>query len=209
MGFYGDQILPRFLNIIMSRGDITELRARVASHLTGEVLEIGFGSGLNVPHYPPTLTRVWAVDPATVGRRLGARRVAASPVPVEFIGLDAQTIPLPDESVDHVLTTWTLCTIPDVGQALAEVRRVLRPGGVLHFVEHGRSPDPKVARFQDRINSMHGRLFGGCQLNRPIDHIVTGAGLELAQLKTYYRPGPAFDGYTFEGAAAKPLSPSG
>jgi len=152
MGFYADQILPRFLNIIMGRGDITELRARVASGLTGEVLEIGFGSGLNVPHYPPTLTRVWAVDPATVGRRLGARRVAASPVQVEFIGL---------------------------------------------------------ARFQDRINLMHGRLFGGCQLNRPIDHIVTGAGLELAQLKTYYRPGPAFDGYTFEGAAAKPLSPSG
>ena len=86
---------------------------------------------------------------------------------------------------------------------------MLRPGGVLHFIEHGRSPDLKVARFQDRINSMHGRLFGGCQLNRPIDHIVTGAGLELAQLKTYYRPGPAFDGYTFEGAAAKPLSPSG
>src|ERR1700743_179094 len=133
MSFYRDQVLPRLIDRIMRAHDLDELRARVASKLTGDVLEIGFGSGLNVPFYPAGLTRVWALDPATVGRKLAAPRVAASPLPVEYIGLDAQRIPLPDGSVDSVLTTWTLCTIPDVDQALAEVRRVLRPCRTLFF----------------------------------------------------------------------------
>src|ERR1700754_3015134 len=137
MSFYRDQVLPRLIDTIMRRNDLEELRARVASKLTGDVLEIAFGSGLNVPFYPAGVTRVWALDPATVGRKLAAARVAASPAPIEYIGLDAQRIPLADGSVDSVLTTWTLCTIPDPAQALAEVRRILRPGGTLHFIEHG------------------------------------------------------------------------
>ena len=171
--------------------------------LTGQVLEIGFGSGLNVPFYPPGLTRVYALDPATAGRKLAAGRVAASPVPIEYIGLDAQRIPLDDGSVDSVLTTWTLCTIPDPAQALAEVRRILRPGGTLHFIEHGRAPDPKVARRQDRLEPFQQRIFGGCQLTRNIDQLVAASGLELNQLDTYYRPGPPSTSYTYEGQAIR------
>ena len=174
--------------------------------LDGDVLEVGFGSGLNVPYYPATVSRVWAVDPATVGRELAAERVAASPVPVEDVGLDGEDLPLDDGAVDHVLTTWTLCTIPDVGRALAEVHRVLRPGGVLHFLEHGRSPDPKVARWQDRLTPVQRRVFGGCHLNRPIDDLVVGSGLEVTELATFYLegPGPKSFGYMFEGTATKP-----
>lgn len=141
MGFYGDRVLPRIVDLALSGKEFARVRARVASTLDGEVVEVGFGSGRNVPHYPATVSRVRAVDPATVGRELAARRVAASPVPVEYVGLDGQHLPLDDASADHVLTTWTLCTIPDVEGALDEIRRVLRPGGALHFVEHGRSPD--------------------------------------------------------------------
>jgi ubiquinone/menaquinone biosynthesis C-methylase UbiE len=203
MSLYGDHVLPRLIDLLLRGQDTHEPRARVASHLTGEVLEIGFGSGLNVPFYPAGLTRVRALDPATVGRKLAAGRVAGSPVPIEYIGLDAQRIPLPDASVDSVLTTWTLCTIPDVAGALAEVRRVLRPGGTLAFIEHGRSPDPKVVRAQHRLEPLHRRMLGGCHLTRPIDHIITASGLELTELDTSYRPGPKPTSYTYEGQAIK------
>lgn len=203
MSFYGEHVLPRLIDVIMRARDTHGLRAQVASELTGEVLEIGFGSGLNVPFYPAGLTRVYALDPATAGRRLAAGRVAASPVPVEYIGLDAQRIPLADGSVDSVLTTWTLCTIPDPAQALAEVRRVLRPGGALHFAEHGRSPDPKVARRQDLLEPLQQRVFGGCQLTRPIGQLISASGLELDGLTAYYRPGPPTTSYTYQGRARR------
>ena len=204
MSFYGEQVLPRFMDFALSGGELARLRSRVTAGLGGDVLEIGFGSGLNVPHYPPGLTRVRAVDPAGVGRKLAAKRVAACTVPVDYIGVDAQVLPLDDASVDHVLSTWTLCTVPDAGQALAEVRRVLRPGGALHFLEHGLAPDQWVAGVQNRLTPLQRRLFGGCHLNRPIGPLVTGAGLELTQLKTYYLKAPRALGYTFEGVAAKP-----
>jgi ubiquinone/menaquinone biosynthesis C-methylase UbiE len=203
MGFYENQVLPRCINLSLRGREIGRLRARVTAGLTGEVLEIGFGTGLNVPHYPPGLARVRAVDPAAVGRRIAAKRVAASPVPIEYIGLDAETLPLDDGSVDGVLSTWTLCTIPDVQGALAEIRRVLRPGGALRFIEHGLSPDAKVARRQDQFDALQGRLFGGCHLNRPIDALVMGAGFELTDLKTYYVKGSRTVGYTFEGTATR------
>jgi ubiquinone/menaquinone biosynthesis C-methylase UbiE len=203
MSFYGDHILPRLIDLTLRGEDTHEIRARAASHLTGEALEIGFGSGLNVPFYPAGLNRVRALDPATVGRKLAASRVAASPVPIEYIGLDAQRIPLPDASVDSVLTTWTLCTIPDVAGALAEVHRVLRPGGTLTFIEHGRSPDAKVARAQDRLEPLQQRVFGGCRLTRPIDQLISTSGLELTALKTSYRPGPKSISYTYEGQASR------
>ncbi len=203
MRFYESQVLPRVINLSLRGREVSRLRARVTAGLTGEVLEIGFGTGLNVPHYPPGLDRVRAVDPATVGRRMAAKRVAASPVLIEYIGLDAETLPLDDGSVDGVLSTWTLCTIPDVHGALAEIRRVLRPGGALRFIEHGRSPDARVARRQDQFDPLQGRLFGGCHLNRPIDDLVAGAGFELTELKTYYLRGSRTIGYTFEGAATR------
>ncbi len=206
MGFYTNKILPRATDLVMRSREFGRLRARVAAGLSGEVLEVGFGSGLNVPYYPPTVTRVWAVDPATVGRKLAARRVAASTVPIEYIGTDAQALPLGDGSVDHVLSTWTMCTIPDVGRALAEIVRVLRPGGALHFVEHGRSPDEKVARAQNRLTPLQRRMAGGCHLNRPIDRLLLDCGLELNSLDNYYVGGMRAFGYMFEGVAAKPAA---
>jgi ubiquinone/menaquinone biosynthesis C-methylase UbiE len=203
MGFYDNQVVPRFTDLVMSRRELTPIRARVAASLDGDVLEVGFGSGLNVPHYPPGVTRVRAVDPATIGRKLAAKRVAASSVPVEYTDLDGQTLSLESASIDHVLTTWTLCSIPDVDRALREIRRVLRPGGSVHFVEHGLSPNRKVAGWQDRLTPIQRRVAGGCHLNRPIDQLVRGSGLELIQLENYYAKGPRPFGYMFEGVATK------
>jgi ubiquinone/menaquinone biosynthesis C-methylase UbiE len=152
VGLYVDRILPRITDVALGRADLHEVRARVCEGLDGEVLEVGFGSGLNVPHYPDGIVRVRAVDPATAGRKLAAERVAKSTAPIEYVGLDGERLPLDDDSVDHVVITWTLCTIPDASQAVREMRRVLRPGGRLHFVEHGLAPMPKVARWQERLN---------------------------------------------------------
>jgi SAM-dependent methyltransferase len=203
MGFYGDQILPRMIDLTMRRRELTPIRARVAASLHGDVLEVGFGSGLNVPHYPPAVTRVRAVDPATVGRKLAARRVASSSVHVEYVDLDGQALSLESASVDQVLTTWTLCSIPDVDRALSEIRRVLRPGGSFHFVEHGRSPDRHVQGWQDRLTPLQRRVSGGCHLNRQIDQLVLDSGLELVRLENYYAKGPRPFGYMFEGVATK------
>ena len=204
VGLYADQILPRAINLALRGGEFEGPRARAAAGLDGEVLEIGFGSGLNIPHYPAGLKRVRAVEPATAGRKLAARRAAACAVPIEYAGSDATALPVPDESVDHVLSTWTLCTIPDAMRALAEVRRVLRPGGAFRFVEHGLAPDPGVARLQQRLTPLQRRAFGGCHLNRRIDHLVAAAGLELTRMDTYYMKGPRALGYTFEGVAIRP-----
>ncbi len=206
MGVYGDQVLPRVLDLWMRGADVRQIRARVASGLAGEVIEIGFGSGLNVPHYPATVTRVRAVDPATVGRDLAATRIAARTVPVEFIGTDAQALAAGDESADFMLSTWTLCSIPDPGRALAEAYRVLRPGGAFHFVEHGLSPDPRVARVQHRLTPLHRRVVGGCHLDRRIGDLITAAGFGVTRLETYYFHRPRAMGYTYEGAATKPLA---
>jgi ubiquinone/menaquinone biosynthesis C-methylase UbiE len=204
VSFYEREVLPRFVDVALGGKEFQRLRARVAAPLEGEVLEIGFGSGPNVPFYPPAVKRVRAVDPATVGRKLAAKRLAASNVPVEFIGLNGEELPVEDASVDHVLTTWTLCTIPDVGRALREMNRVLRPGGSLHFLEHGASPAPKVRRWQDRLDPLQGRLFGGCHLNREIDALIGDAGLTITQLDNHYLRGPKTIGYMYEGVAAKP-----
>ena len=203
MGVYRDQILPRFTNVLLASREFGQVRERVASRLSGEVLEVGFGSGLNVPYYPPGVRRVQAVDPATVGRKLAAKRVAASPVSVEYIGLDGQDLPLESESIDHVLITWTMCTIPDVDAALLEIHRVLRSGGQMHFAEHGLSPDAKVATWQIRLNPIQQRWAGGCHLNRPIDQLVTKAGFDLTRLNNFYARGPKSTGYMYEGVATK------
>jgi ubiquinone/menaquinone biosynthesis C-methylase UbiE len=203
MGLYEDQFLPRWIDKVLGGAEFGTVRARATAGLDGEVLEVGFGSGLNVPHYPTGVTRVWAVDPATVGRKLAAARVAASPVPVEYVGLDGQSLPVDSESVDHVLTTWTLCTIPDVEQALREMYRALRPGGQLHFAEHGRSSDAKVARWQDRLTPLQRRLFGGCHLNRSIDALIRGAGFTIDRVDTFTMSGPKSFGSMFEGVATK------
>ena len=183
MGFYSGQIVPRLVNKVMADKEFEPIRARVTAGLDGEVVEIGFGSGLNVPHYPPAVRRVQAVDPATLGRKLATRRLAAAPVPVEFVGLDGQRLPLDSGSADHVLATWTLCSIPDPGLALAEIQRVLRPGGAFHFVEHGRHPDPRVARWQDRLEGPWRFLGDGCHCNRDTVATLRDSPLRLGEFE--------------------------
>lgn len=201
MGIYENQVLPRVIDVALGGEAMERLRRHACEGLRGDVLEVGFGSGRNVPHYPAAVTRVRAVDPATVGRKMAARRVAASPIPIDYIGLDGQHLPLDDRTVDHVLITWTLCTIPDVDQALSEVRRVLRPGGTLRFVEHAKAPDDRVARWQDRLTPIQRRLFGGCHLNRPIDALIERSGLTMTALDAGYEKGPKPFTYMLKGVA--------
>jgi ubiquinone/menaquinone biosynthesis C-methylase UbiE len=191
MGWWGDRVVPRLVDRALSTDDVAPARARACSGLAGRVLEIGFGSGLNVAHYPAAVDEVLAVEPSDLAWRLAAPRVAAGSVPVHRSGLDGQRLLQDDDSVDAVLSTFTLCTIPDVQSALAEVRRVLRPGGSLHFAEHGRAPDERVARWQDRVQPVYGRLAGGCHVTRAITGELERAGLAPRDVRSGYLPGPA------------------
>jgi SAM-dependent methyltransferase len=189
MGCYRQRVLPRIVNASCGLRRLEPLRRRVCAGLTGDVVEIGFGSGHNVPFYPAAVTRVAAVEPSDLSWRLAGERVRASRVPVRRAGLDGQRLPLDDGSCDAALSTWTLCTIPDAAAALSEVRRVLRPGGELHFLEHGLAPDENVRRWQRRIEPLQERLFGGCHLTRPIVDLLTAAGFTVTELDVFYEPG--------------------
>lgn len=206
MGFYEKEVLPRLVELALGGAAISKLRRRAVSGLGGTLLEIGFGSGLNVPHYPAEVNKVLAVDPSLTGRKLADPRLAASHVEVVFVGLDGEELAVEDSSVDNALSTFTLCTIPDAARALAEIHRVLRPGGALHFLEHGRSPEESVAKWQDRLSPLQQRLAGGCHLNRRIDLLLEGAGLEIEALENFYMKGPKPYGYVFEGIARRPQS---
>ena len=201
MGFYGDRILPRIINWFMAGDEYVPHRRDCVEGVSGDVLEIGFGSGLNLPYYTPSVKRLYALDPAKLGRQLAQRRLADCPFPVEFVDLDGEKIPLANDSVDGVVCTWTLCTIPEPGPALREIGRVLKPGGHFHFVEHGRSDDPGVARWQDRLTPFHRWYSGGCHLNRKIDAIVQAAGFELERMENVYMDGPRVGGYLYKGVA--------
>ena len=203
MGIYADQVLPRLIDKLCGTKDMTVLRERAVAGLHGTVLEIGFGSGLNIPVYPPEVTLVYAVDPATVGRKLAAKRIAASPVRVEFVGLDGQQVALPNESCDSALSTYTLCTIPDPARALAEVRRILKPGGTFHFVEHGLAPDADVVRKQRRIEPVNRRLAGGCHLTRDHWALLDDAGFVLDHKVAEYGKGPKAYAFHYLGTASK------
>jgi ubiquinone/menaquinone biosynthesis C-methylase UbiE len=188
MGFYRDRVFPRLMNRAMDTEVNREIRARVCQGLSGEVVEVGFGSGLNLPHLPTSVTRLHAVDPSSGGVRLAATRMQHSRVPVLLAGLDGRSLPFDDASMDSALSTWTLCTIPDPVQALREVGRVLRPGGRLHFVEHGAAPDAGVRRWQDRLDPLQGLTAGGCHLNRDIATLIEEAGLDLERIDRFYSP---------------------
>jgi len=188
VSWYRDAVLPRILNSRMRTPVIERLRARVVKGLHGTVVELGFGSGLNLPHLPSDVDRVLAVDPATLGRRLAAQRIEEAAAEVQFVGLDGGRLELDDAVADCVLVTWTLCTIPDPEAALAEARRVLKPGGALHFLEHGRAPDARVASWQDRLDPLWGLFTGGCSLRRTVDTNFPDHGFEIVEVDRFYAP---------------------
>jgi ubiquinone/menaquinone biosynthesis C-methylase UbiE len=205
VGFYERRVLPRILNTACGTKTVEPLRRRVCEGLAGGVVEIGFGSGLNIPFYPAAVARVAAVEPSDLGWQLARQRLNAASIPVQRSGLDGQSLPLEDGSYDAALSTWTLCTIPDADAALREVRRVLKPGGTLHFLEHGLAPDEKVRRWQRRLNPLERRVFGGCNLTRPIVDLLTAAGFTIKELDVFYQKGaPKFGGADSLGTAVSP-----
>jgi ubiquinone/menaquinone biosynthesis C-methylase UbiE len=200
VAFYSDVVLPRLCDLVIRNRQLVPYRKRVVGSAQGRVLEIGVGSGLNLPFYGAPVREILALEPAP--RLLAmAQRSARSPVAVAFIEGSAEAIPLDDETIDTVVTTWTLCTIPRVGVALHEMRRVLKPGGRLVFVEHGLAPEESVQRWQNRLTPLWRRIAGGCHLNRPIRAMIEGSGFGLERLETGYMPGLKIMNFTYEGSA--------
>jgi ubiquinone/menaquinone biosynthesis C-methylase UbiE len=204
MGFYQEQILPRLQDKVMARKPNRAVRARVCEGLHGSVVEVGFGTALNARYYPAGVTKVVAIEPSRVCMRIAEPRIAKSTVPVEYGGLTGERLDLPSGEFDAVLSTWTLCTIPNLRAALDEMRRVLKRGGSFHFVEHGHAPDEKIARWQERLEPLNKRLAGGCHLTRHISEEIEQAGFDMQKLETYYFEGePKPMGYTYEGRAVR------
>ena len=203
MSWYEDHVLPHMIDLACASKYNRKQREKVVPQAQGEVLEIGFGSGLNLPHYDPDqVSKIWALEPSEGMRRKASKQVAASDIDLEFIDLPGEEIPLPDESVDTVLMTYTLCTIPDAVAALQGMRRVLRPGGHLLFCEHGVAPDVGVARWQDRLNPAWCRVAGGCNMNRDIPALLRAGGFDITSDERMYIPGPKILCFNYWGAAA-------
>ena len=203
MGFYDRFVLPRLVTCACGTKPILKQRQKVVPRARGTILEIGLGAGHNIPHYDHTgVDKVIGVDPCEVSWQLAQPRVQAAPFEVQFLAGSAEDIPLDDHSMDSVLLTFSLCTIPDPAAALAEARRVLKPGGQLLFCEHGKAPDASVAKWQDRVNPIWRRLFGGCNLNRDIPAMIDKAGFAVDDLQQMYLPGtPRVAAFNVWGAA--------
>lgn len=201
MGFYQNRVLPRLVHLAMRNGELVPYRERTISAAEGRVLEVGIGSGLNLPFYGPQVREILGIDPSpqllAMARQAGDR----SSAPLTLLETSAETIPLDDASIDTVVTTWSLCTIPDAGRALGEMRRVLKPGGQLLFVEHGLAPDRSVRRWQGWLNPAWRRIGGGCHLNRPIQSLIETAGFRLDRIDTGYANGPKPMSFMYQGRA--------
>ena len=197
-------MLPRLVDRACGTAELRRWREQVTAGLFGTVVEIGFGSGLNMPSYPPEVTLVYAVEPAATARRLAEQRIADSGIDVEHIALRGESIPLDDASCDGALSTFTLCTIAHVELALGEIRRVLRPGGRFHFLEHGLSPDVTIARWQHRLEPIQKRVADGCHLTRQPAELVRAAGFTIERVESRYSAGPKPWTWLTEGAAIKP-----
>lgn len=205
MGFYSEHVEPRLVSCVCGFPLFADVRAEIVPEAEGRVLEIGFGSGHNAPFYDRSkITHLYALEPNEGWRRLGEKRISSLPFSTEWLSLPGEEIPLENESIDTVLATFSLCTIPDVERALDGMRRVLKPGGKFVFLEHGRAPDPGVAKWQDRLNSVWGRLAGGCHLNREPDLLIGKTGFQIDKIDRRYLPAtPKIAGYVTKGVAVR------
>lgn len=204
MTIYARWFLPRLLDLAMRNRAARAEREKFVPLASGAVLEVGVGSALNLPFYTTRIEALRGLDPSPELLRMARRRVDRAPFPVALLGGSGEELPAKDRTFDTVVTTWTLCTIPDPGRALSEMRRVLKPGGQLLFIEHGRSPDPRVLAWQDRLTPLWRRIGGGCHLNRKIDELILAAGFRITQLETGYTRGPKPFAYLYRGLALPP-----
>lgn len=201
MGIYSRYVLPRLINLTMQNKLAAAERAKFVPLASGKVLEIGIGSGLNIPFYSPTIDLLCGLDPSQELWKIARKRSADAPFPIEYIGLSGEHIPVDSQTFDTVVTTWTLCTIPDPVKALQEMRRVLKQGGRLIFIEHGLAPDSRVQACQNRLNPLWNRIAGGCNLNRAIDTLIQEAGFRFTQIDTGYMKGPKPFSFLYKGLA--------
>ena len=204
MGLYSNYIFPRLLDAALSREEIRKVRQPLLDQVHGEIFEIGFGTGLNLPHYPGDVRRITTVDPNQGAKRLAERRISQSPIEVVYHPIRAETLPFERESFDSVVCTFTLCSIQDVNQALAELRRVLKPSGRLYFLEHGLADDPRVQWWQHKLTPLNRRIGDGCHLNRSAAALIQGSGFRIEQMENFYlEKTPRVGGYMYRGTAAK------
>ena len=201
MSFYERRVLPWLIDLCMRNKEARRYRERIIPRATGRVLEVGVGSGLNLPFYGAGVRHLFALEPSPQLRKMASRRTRGTPFTVEFLDRSAEEIPLERGSVDTVVTTWTLCTIPNAVRALEEMKRVLKPSGSLLFVEHGLAPEPGVQAWQHRLNPLWNRIGGGCNLDRKIDELIVQSGFRLADLETEYAKGPKPMSYIYCGRA--------
>lgn len=208
MSFYEDKVLPHVLNCACSNKAVDKLRAKVVPFAEGEVLEVGIGSALNMHLYDPSkVTRVWGLEPSHGMRERAQKNLAKSTIPVDWLDLPGEKIPLEDNSVDTVLLTFTLCTIPDWAAAMIQMHRVLKPGGKLLFCEHGLSPDESIQHWQNKLNNVWGKVFGGCNLNRPVIDMIESSGFSVDWHHSDYAKGipkvASFASFMTHGVASK------
>jgi ubiquinone/menaquinone biosynthesis C-methylase UbiE len=202
MGIYERYFLPHLLNAGCGMKDVQKQRQRVVPQASGRVLEVGIGSGLNLPFYDTDKVEiVWGLEPSEGMRKKARKRVSEAPFEVRWLDLPSETIPLDDDSADTVLITYTLCTIPDWRTALGEIRRVLKPDGELIFCEHGLAPDLAIRNWQERLDPIWGKIAGGCHLNRPIPKLIEEGGFEIQSLKSDYVSSPKFVAFEYWGTA--------
>lgn len=204
MGFYSRIILPRILDRALSQPESAIFRKQVLDEASGEVLEIGFGTGLNLPYYPPTVQKISTADPNPGMNSLASKKIKASHIPVEQHLMSSEQLPFDNESFDTIVSTWTLCSITKVEQALQEIRRVLKPEGRFLFIEHGLSRDPKIQTWQHRLTPLQKKLLGGCHLDRDIKQLIKEQGFQFQNIKEFYAEGfPKTSGYMYQGKAVR------
>jgi ubiquinone/menaquinone biosynthesis C-methylase UbiE len=204
MNFYSQRIFPRIMDMALKTREFTELRKSLLGEVSGDVFEIGFGTGLNLPHYPSNVKRITTVDPNPGARKLAERRMAQSPIEVRYQTMSGEALNLPEESFDTVVCTFTLCSIVNVDAAMAEMRRILRKGGRMFFIEHGLSDDPRIQWWQHKLNPLNKIVGDGCHLNRIPITTISNSGLRIDRLdKFYLKKAPKYGGFIYRGVAVK------